>query len=73
MKGLIVLVADKNMEQAKPTDPKRAMEAALRQARRPRSSAIFLDLASRVSLRGHNEPAFLRLSHALRAWFPPKP
>mgnify|MGYP001175546156 CR=1 FL=1 len=60
-------------DQAKPADPKHAMEAALRQARKPRSSAIFLDLASRVSLRGHNEPAFLRLSHALRAWFPPKP
>lgn len=61
------------MDQAKPADPKRAMEAALREARKPRSSAIYLDLASKVSLRGHDEPAFLRFSQALRAWFPPAP
>lgn len=59
--------------QAKPADPKRAMEAALREARKPRSSAIYLDLARKVSLRGHNEPAFLRFSQTLREWFPPEP
>ncbi len=57
-------------DQAKPTNPKRAMEAALRDARKPRSSAIYLDLASKVSLRSHDEPGFLRLVRALGAWFP---
>lgn len=56
--------------QAKPPDPKRAMEAALRQAQRPRSSAIYRELAGRVSLRGHNEPAFVRLTTILQGWFP---
>lgn len=58
---------------AKPDCPKEAMEAALRQARKPLSSAIYLDLARRVSLVGHNEPAFLRFTHVLRAWFPVPP
>lgn len=56
--------------QAKPTNPKRAMEAALREARKPRSSAIYLDLASKASLRSHDEPAFLCFQQALRRWFP---
>lgn len=60
-------------DQAKPTDPKRAMEAALRETRKPRSSAIYLELASKVSLRGHNEPAFRRFVQALQQWFPPAP
>jgi hypothetical protein len=54
----------------KPPDPKAAMEAALRQVRKPRSSAIYLELAKKVSLRGHAEPAFQRLTSALQRWFP---
>lgn len=54
----------------KPPQPKEAMEAALRQVRKPRSSAIYLELAQQVSLQGHDEPAFLRLAAALRRWFP---
>ncbi len=56
-------------DQAKPDNPKRAMEAALREARKPRSSAIYLDLASKVSLRGYTEPAYLRCTQALQRWF----
>ena len=48
-----------------PPRPKEAMEAALRQVRKPRSSAIYLELAQRVSLRGHTEPAFQRFVHPL--------
>lgn len=56
---------------AKPEDPKAAMEAALREVRRPRSSAIYGDLASKVSLRGHSEPAFATLVETLQKWFVP--
>jgi hypothetical protein len=56
-------------DEAKPREPKAALEAALREVRKPRSSAIYGDLARSVSLRGHNEPAFLRLSEALKKWF----
>ena len=55
----------------KPPDPKRALEVALRAANKPRSSAIYHDLASHVSLRHHRDPAFLRLLQALQSWFPP--
>jgi hypothetical protein len=56
-------------DEAKPREPKTAVEAALREVRKPRSSAIYGDLARSVSLRGHNEPAFLRLADALTKWF----
>ena len=54
---------------AKPPDPKAAMEAVLREVRRPRSSAIYAQLATTVSLRCHTEPAFVTLVDTLRAWF----
>ena len=57
-------------DQPKPPRPKEAMEAALRQVRKPRSSAIYLELAQTVSLHGHDEPAFLRFTAALKSWFP---
>ena len=45
-------------EQPKPPDPKGAMKAALRTVNKPPSSAIFHELASKVSLRGHrNSPS----------------
>lgn len=56
-------------DEAKPRLPKAAFEAALRQVRKPRSSAIYGDLARSVSLTGHTEPAFLRLTQALQRWF----
>jgi len=54
----------------KPTHPKEAMQAALREARVPRSSAIYQTLAEVADLGGHSEPAFLRLTETLRRWFP---
>ena len=53
----------------KPPQPKEAMEAALRHVKQPRSSAIYRDMALRVSLQRHDEPAFLRLTDALVRWF----
>lgn len=55
----------------KPPCPKEAMEAALGLVHEPRSSSIYLQLASRVSLRGHSEPAFLYFTQTLERWFAP--
>ncbi|MCX7853525.1 MAG: hypothetical protein N2383_12160 [Caldilineales bacterium] len=53
----------------KPPRPKEAMEAALRYVRKPYSAAIYLELATKVPLQGHSEPAFLRFTGALQRWF----
>ena len=57
-------------ETIKPLRPKEAMEAALRSARKPRSSAIYRELAEKVSLRRCTDPAFGRLKATLQKWFP---
>jgi len=54
----------------KPPDPKLALEATLRELRRPRSSAIYADLAKKVSLRNCRDRSFCRLVQILRNWFP---
>jgi len=54
----------------KPADPKTAVERALEHARVPRSSSIYADLASCVSVRRCQDAAFLRLRALLTAWFP---
>lgn len=59
--------------QIKPVRPKEAVERALRMARRPRSSAIYLNLARRVSTSRCSDPAFLKLKSTLGAWFPRQP
>lgn len=56
--------------QTKPADPKRALEYALREARKPRSSSIYRQLARRVTLKGCQDRAFQRLKTLLREWFP---
>lgn len=55
----------------KPSRPKEAMEAALHQARVPRSSAIYADLARKVSVERCRDSSFCRLRDTLRQWFPP--
>ena len=57
-------------EETKPARPKEALEAALRAARKPRSSSIYQQLAEKVSLRRCSDPAFLKLTDVLRNWFP---
>ena len=54
----------------KPENPKKAMIEALRRTQRPRSSALFLELAARVNTNRCIDPAFLKLKEVLRAWFP---
>lgn len=57
--------------QAKPRQPKEAVERALREARKRRSSAIYQHLAEEVSLTRCEDPAFLKLRETLRSWFGP--
>jgi hypothetical protein len=56
--------------QAKPSDPKRAVDRALREAGMPPSSSIYLRLAKTVSVDRCLDPAFNRLRSRLQAWFP---
>lgn len=53
----------------KPTRPKEALEAALREVRVPRSSAIYRALAEKVSLAKCTDPAFGKLREVLVNWF----
>lgn len=55
----------------KPDRPKEAVEAALRFVRKPRSSAIYRELAESVSFRRCIDPAFQKLVTTLQTWFPP--
>lgn len=54
----------------KPPRPKEALEATLRQAHRPRSSAIYRAIAEKVGLSRCTDPAFLKLRDLLTQWFP---
>ncbi len=56
---------------AKPADPKAAVETALREVRKPRSSAIYQRLAGAVGFERCCDPAFLKFRDVLRSWFPP--
>jgi hypothetical protein len=58
-------------DRAKPADPKRAMDWALKRGGVPRSSSLFRALASRVSLERCEDRSFHRLVNLLREWFPP--
>ncbi|MBI1764102.1 MAG: hypothetical protein HYR56_21970 [Acidobacteria bacterium] len=54
----------------KPARPKEALEAALRSAKKPRSSAIYFALTQRVSFARCQDAAFLKFKTQLRSWFP---
>ena len=58
--------------EAKPQDPKVAMEWILRQTRQPRSSAIYRRLATKVGTASCTDRAFVRLRSHLQGWFPPE-
>lgn len=53
----------------KPKDPKAAMEDALRKSRLPRSSAIYANLASTVTLKNCRDRSFSDFKSALVKWF----
>lgn len=54
----------------KPSRPKEALEDALRTARKPRSSSLYLQLAEKVSLDRCVDQSFLKLKNTLQRWFP---
>lgn len=54
----------------KPADPKKAVERALEAVRIPRSSSIYANLVSLVSVRRCQDDAFSRLKSLLRDWYP---
>jgi len=56
---------------AKPPNPKFAMEIALREVRKPRSSSIFIELAEKIDFSLCRDPAFRKLLSTLQSWFPP--
>jgi hypothetical protein len=53
----------------KPPRPKETLEAALREVKKPRSSAIYKALAEKVSLTRCTDPAFGKLKTILHVWF----
>jgi hypothetical protein len=56
-------------DEAKPRQPKRALEEALQLARKRRSSSIYRQLAERVGVHRCTDPAFLKLKTVLQSWF----
>jgi hypothetical protein len=53
----------------KPDQPKKALEAALKQVRKPRSSALYQAIAEKVSLAKCTDSAFVKLKSVLQRWF----
>jgi hypothetical protein len=53
----------------KPSDPKAAMERAMRHVRKPISPYVFTRLAETVGLNRCEDRAFLKLRSVLRGWF----
>lgn len=70
------LMADTDLQtvwplgQAKPFSPKKILESLLRKKRIPRSSAIYKQITSQVSVKHCQDAAFQRLREAFRIWFP---
>ena len=56
---------------AKPADPKTAIEYVLGRTGKSRSASLFRRLARKVNTAGCQDRAFLRLKRLLQAWFPP--
>lgn len=54
----------------KPSDPKAAVERALRRSRLPRSSALYGRIIERISPEHCVDPAYLTLRDTFRGWFP---
>lgn len=56
--------------ETKPAKPKEAVEAALYQSRKQRSSSLYAELARKVSLERCIDSSFGRLKEILANWFP---
>ena len=59
-------------DQAKPVNPKETLEGLLRQNRIPRSSAIYKQITSKVSVGKCQDSSFQELQSTLHIWFPIK-
>jgi len=59
--------------QQKPNRPKEALERVLRDVQKPRSSAIYYELARRVGFQRCADPAFKKLTTTLQTWFSLQP
>jgi hypothetical protein len=57
-------------DQGKPSSPKETLEEVLWKQRIPRSSSIYKNITSRVSVRACRDFAFLELKDVLQTWFP---
>lgn len=55
----------------KPSDPKRAVEWALQAVRKPRSSAVYYELARSLPIGACTDTAFRKFVEVLQRWFPP--
>jgi hypothetical protein len=56
-------------QSVKPARPKEAVEAALREVRKPRSPSLYFNLAEKVGFSRCYDRAFIRLKTTLRQWF----
>jgi len=56
-------------DDGKPSRPKEALEAVLREVRKPRSSALYQSLSQKVGLSRCTDEAFLKLRTTLQGWF----
>lgn len=54
----------------KPLRPKEALEALVPVHKQPRSSALYQQIAAKISLERCQDAAFVRLRNQLQAWFP---
>jgi hypothetical protein len=59
----------KSLEEIKPKRPKEAFEAALRKAKKPRSSSIYQEIAQSVSFKNCTDEAFIQFTQQIEAWF----
>lgn len=59
----------RDSEQIKPNRPKEALEAAMKVSKKRRSSAIYEDLAERVSFRYCVDQSFIEFKQTLHRWF----
>ena len=56
--------------ETKPSRPKELLDMVLHRTRKPRSSALYRQLAEKVSLRGCQDSSFRRFCEVLQGWFP---
>jgi hypothetical protein len=57
------------INEIKPERPKEAVEEAMREVRKPRSSSIYQQIGEKVSFKKCTDESFLKLKHSLKEWF----